>query len=70
MTAKPDSGFKPEPIFVRVAHSQAAFGISVSSIYRKAQAGSIKIHKCDGGSFLKTSEMKQYIERESKNKEA
>jgi hypothetical protein len=63
MTAKPD------PIFVRVAHSQAAFGIHFSTIYRKAEAGLIKIYKCDGGSFLKTSEMTQYIERESKTED-
>lgn len=50
------------PIYVRVAHAQRMFGLHRSTIYRKAEAGEITIHKRAGASFLKTSEMMEYIE--------
>ena len=51
-----------QPIFVRVSHSQAAFGLHPSTIYRLAQRGLVTIHKRGGASFLRTSEMIAYIE--------
>jgi len=51
-----------QPIFVRVSHAQAAFGLHPSTIYRLAQRGEVTIYKRGGASFLRTSEMITYIE--------
>lgn len=52
----------PLPIYVRVSQAPEVFGVSTSTIYRLAQRGEITIHKRGGASFLRVSEMVDFIE--------
>ncbi len=51
-----------KPLYIRVSDSQNIFGIHPSTIYRLARAGEITIYKRGGSSFLRISEIEQWIE--------
>ena len=51
-----------KPLYIRVSDSQNIFGIHPSTIYRLAHRGEITIHKRGGSSFLRISEIEQWIE--------
>lgn len=56
-----------QPIYVPVADSQKVFSVSRDTIYRAAKRGVIKIHKAQGRSLLKVSEVCAWIEGSEKS---
>lgn len=51
----------PAPLYVRVADSQAVFGIHRSTIYKLAQRGQLTIHKVGAASLLRVAEVEDMI---------
>jgi predicted site-specific integrase-resolvase len=46
-----------QPIYTRLHKAPEVFGVSVSTIYRWAESGLVKIHKRGRASFLRTDEV-------------
>ncbi|WP_139792917.1 helix-turn-helix transcriptional regulator [Pseudophaeobacter leonis] len=56
-----------QPIYVPLADSKKVFSVSRDTIYRAAKKGLITIHKAQGRSLLKVSEVCAWIEGGAKS---
>jgi hypothetical protein len=56
-----------QPIYVPVADSKKVFSVSRDTIYRAAKKGLIRIHKAQGRSLVKVSEVCAWIEGNAKS---
>ena len=52
----------PKPLYVRIAHAPAMFGIGRTMIYEMASAGKLTIYKAGNASLLKVEEMEAVIQ--------
>jgi predicted site-specific integrase-resolvase len=50
-----------QPIFCRTTRAKKVFDVSITTLYRWAAKGHIKIHKRSGMSFVRIKEVEDYI---------